>query len=256
MDYLTLNKEAWNKRAALHVSSTFYDVNGFLSGKTSLNKIELNALNDVQGKRLLHLQCHFGLDTLSWARLGAEVTGVDLSETAIEHANSLAKQSELAATFICRDVIEFGRTVNAEYDIVFTSYGVLCWMPDINLWAQTVANSLKEGGTFYLCEFHPYFDLLSGFSYFHQADGDVIKEGTYTENCDGELTELITWSHPISDVVNALIKVGIQITELNEYPYSPYNCFDGLELGDDGFYYVADSKQEIPLLFEIKGVKC
>ncbi|GMG88746.1 class I SAM-dependent methyltransferase [Biformimicrobium ophioploci] len=255
MDYLKINRDSWDKRTAVHVDSRFYDVEGFLRGKLSLTDIELKELGGVSGKSLLHLQCHFGLDTLSWARLGADVTGVDLSPAAIDQAKALADQAGLKAHFICSDLYGFGESLQAQFDVVFTSYGALCWLPDIQRWADIVAGSLKEGGTFYIAEFHPFYDVLSGYSYFHRDEPDIEEESTYTENDTGDTSPLVTWAHPLSDVVNALIRAGIRIEQLNEYPYSPYNCFDGLEERQEGRFYLSHNGQDVPLVYTIKGIK-
>lgn len=255
MDYLKINKESWNKRTEVHVTSEFYDVEGFLKGNTSLQEIELTELGPVDGKSLLHLQCHFGLDTLSWARLGANVTGVDLSSTAIEKARSLAVETGQDAEFICSDLYSFGEAYNEQYDIVFTSYGALCWLPDINQWAEVVAKNLKPGGTFYMAEFHPVYDIFAGYSYFHKAEPDVDEEGTYTENDTGEETTNLTWAHPLGDVINALLKVGLQITQLNEYPYSPYNCFENMIEQEQGKFCLQHKGQNIPLVYSLKATK-
>lgn len=255
MDYLAINKRSWDKRAQLHLTSDFYDVPSFLNGKSTLNEIETNDLGDVRNKSLLHLQCHFGLDTLSWARLGAKVTGVDLSSSAIEQARNLAAKSQLSAEFICEDVYQFGDNNNKQYDIVFTSYGVLCWLPDIDKWAQTVTKSLKSGGTFYIAEFHPFYDAFSGYSYFHSEQPDIEQEATYTENSQGDTSTIVTWTHPLSSVINALIKVGIEIQQLNEYPFSPYNCFDNMREEKPGQFSILYKDKSIPLLYTIKGIK-
>jgi SAM-dependent methyltransferase len=255
VDYIKTNKESWNKRTEVHVESKFYDVKGFLAGKNVLNEIELNELGNVQGKTLLHLQCHFGLDTLSWSRLGAQVTGVDLSNTAIEKANSIKQEAGLEAEFICSDVYSFGEISQKQYDIVFTSYGALCWLPDLDKWAQTVSNSLVKGGTFYIAEFHPFYDIVSGYSYFHQSEPDIEDEGTYTENDSGETSTVITWAHPLSDVVNALINAGITINQFNEYPYSPHNCFENMSESEKGKFTISHEGQDVPLIYTIKGTK-
>ena len=142
-DYFAMNRSAWDQRAQVHFGSKFYNVAGFLAGETSLREIERAELTDVAGKRLLHLQCHFGLDTLSWARQGAVCTGVDISSVAIQKARELAAQTRLNTEFVCSDVYGFERTHSEPYDIVFTSYGAICWLPDLTRWAQVVANMSK-----------------------------------------------------------------------------------------------------------------
>jgi SAM-dependent methyltransferase len=255
MDYLKINKTAWDKRTKIHLSSEFYNLKGFLKGENILKEIELAELNNIEDKSLLHLQCHFGLDTLSWARLGASVTGVDLSPVAIDQANEIKQKVNLDAQFICSDIYQFGEKNTKQYDIVFTSYGALCWLPSLAKWAETVVSSLKLGGRFYIVEFHPIYDLVSGYTYFHQDEPDIEEEGTYTENNNGETTTLATWGHPLSDVINALIRVGIQIDHVNEFPFSPHNCFDGLEQREKGRYYMTDSQHDIPLVYSILGTK-
>lgn len=255
MDYLATNKKAWDKRTKVHIESKFYDVDSFISGKSSLNDIELNEVGEVEGKSLVHLQCHFGLDTLSWARLGAKVTGVDLSQESISKAKSLAESLSLDANFICSDVYEFGKENSEIFDIVYTSYGALCWLPDLTKWAVTIANSLKIGGQVNIVEFHPINELLSGNSYFSTKEPDVASEGTYTENCTGEKSTMVTWVHPISEVINALIEAGVCIESFNEYPDSPYNCFEGLEKISDNNYQRISSGQQVPLVYSIKGRK-
>ncbi len=255
MDYLKTNRDTWDKRTAIHVKSEFYDIDGFLSGDCTLKEIELAELGDVSGKTLLHLQCHFGLDTLSWARRGARVTGVDLSPQAIAKANELASTTGLDAQFICSDVYQVWEHTAEQYDIVFTSYGVVCWLPDIDRWARVIARSLKPGGTFHIAEFHPVYDLVAGFRYFHSPEPDVEQEGTYTENCDGEESSIVLWAHPVSDVINALIRAGIRIDQFNEHPYSPHNCFEGLEEREPGRFYLDNNGHDVPLVYSILGKK-
>ena len=253
MNYLETNKITWDKRTKIHVDSKLYNVKGFLDGGCSLREIETSEMGSVKGKRLLHLQCHFGLDTLSWARKGAIVTGVDFSPVAIEQANQIKKSVNIDAQFICSDVYEFGEKESNGYDIVFTSYGVLCWLPSLSLWAKTIAKHLKPGGRFYMVEFHPVHDLFSGYSYFHSSEPDVEEASTYTENSGNKKSTMITWAHPLSEVINALITAGIRILRVNEFPFSPYNCFDGLEEKEQGRFYFVDSKHEIPMVYSILG---
>jgi len=255
MDYVAVNKEAWDRRTQVHVQSEFYDVDGFLKGKSSLNEIELNEVGQVKGKSLLHLQCHFGLDTLSWARLGAHVTGVDFSTEAIEQANSMAVKLGINAEFFCDDIYHFGVSNTRQFDIVYTSYGVLYWLPDLDRWAATVADALKPGGQFNLVEFHACNDFLSGISYFPANTPDIEEAGTYTENCSGEKSTLVTWPHSLSEVINALIKAGIDIESFNESPFSPYNCFEGLEHVKGKGYQMLSKGHQVPLVYSIKGRK-
>src|SRR5215218_6632110 len=137
-DYRKSNLELWNNWAEINAASSSYDVEGFKQGNVGLNSLELAEIGDVSGKTLLHLQCHFGKDTLSWARLGAKVTGVDFSEQAIGLARSLSEELGIRARFVCSDVYDLPEVLNGEFDIVFTSCGVLGWLPDLERWAQVV----------------------------------------------------------------------------------------------------------------------
>src|SRR3954453_14494479 len=137
--YFEANKEGWNKRAIVHKDSSFYDIDSFKAGKSSLNKIELEELGNVKGKNLLHLQCHFGMDTLSWAREGAIVTGIDLSDEAIKTAKELSNELNIPAQFICCNVYDSLQHINQQFDIVFTSYGVIGWLPDLDIWCSIIA---------------------------------------------------------------------------------------------------------------------
>lgn len=254
-EYFELNRAGWDQRVRAHVESRFYDVDGFLSGRTSLKEIELSELSDVAGKTLLHLQCHFGLDTLSWARQGAHCTGVDISPVAIQKARELTVTAGLNAEFVCSNVYGFERPVAEPYDIVFTSYGAVCWLPDLVRWAQVVASNLARGGRFYMVEFHPIYDLLAGYSYFTHSEPDVDEEGTYTENGADAVARLATWAHPLSSVCNALIGAGIQIELLNEFPFSPYNCFEGMVEREPGRFYLSHRGHDVPIVYSISGRK-
>jgi ubiquinone/menaquinone biosynthesis C-methylase UbiE len=162
---IAANKSLWDSRVQSHAASTFYDVPGFLSGKCTLNPAEVDALGDVSGKTLLHLQCHFGLDTLSWARRGAKVTGMDFSGAAIVKARELAAQAGLPATFIEADVYSLPEVLHEKFDIVFTSYGAVTWLPDMEKWADVVRHFLKPGGKFCIAEVHPSWYALNWETY-------------------------------------------------------------------------------------------
>ncbi len=255
IDYKEINKKAWDKNTQVHIESDFYDVKGFIDGKSSLNAIEIEQVGEVNGKDLLHLQCHFGQDTLSWARLGANVTGVDLSSASIAQAKKMAQEIGVNAQFISDDVYSFGESNQQQFDIVYTSYGVLCWLPDLDRWAKLVAKSLRIGGQFNIVEFHCFNDLLSGYSYFSMDEPDIEEEGTYTENCTGDKSTMVTWAHPLSEVVQSLINAGLTINEFHEYPYSPYNCFPDLEFVDGKGYQLLYKDQQVPILYSIKAQK-
>jgi SAM-dependent methyltransferase len=174
-NYIEINRRSWNNRTDTHLASAFYDVPGFLKGNSSLKDIELHLLGDVTGKSILHLQCHFGQDTLSLSRLGATVTGVDLSDKAIENAERLAKETGLPADFICCDIYDLPNYLDTTFDIVFTSYGTIGWLPDLDKWANIIARYLKPDGRFIFVEFHPVVWMFDNdfekvaYNYFNDA---------------------------------------------------------------------------------------
>jgi len=155
-DYTRTNLDHWNELVSLHAQSKFYDLQSFKAGNSTLKPIEVEELGDVAGKSLLHLQCHFGLDTLSWARRGAQVTGADFSDQAIALAQSLSQELEIKANFVCSNLYDLPNVLSGEFDIVYTSYGVLCWLSDLGRWGKIIAHFLKPDGVFYIVEFHPF----------------------------------------------------------------------------------------------------
>ena len=154
-NYIELNRESWNNRVEPHLKSEFYNLELFLKGKNSLNEIELNLLGEIKGKSILHLQCHFGQDTISLSRLGAKVTGVDLSDKSIEKARELATQTNSDAQFICCDLYDLPNHLDQQFDFVFSSYGTIGWLPDLDKWAKVISSFLKPTGKFIFVEFHP-----------------------------------------------------------------------------------------------------
>lgn len=259
--YIEANKRLWNKRVGIHVSSGFYDVASFKNGKTSLNDIELKGLENVKGQSLLHLQCHFGMDTLSWAREGAVVTGIDFSEEAIKEAENLSEEIEVAADFICSDVYDLPARLNKQFDIVFTSYGTIGWLPDLDKWAAVISHFLKPGGTFFIADFHPVLWMMDDdfrelkYSYFNEEVIETTSQGTYGDrDADISLTEY-GWNHSFEEIINNLLKHHLQITGFQEYPFSPYNCFNNTIKGSDGMYYIKGLENKLPMVYSIKATK-
>jgi SAM-dependent methyltransferase len=273
-NYFEANKQSWNKRTAVHKDSAFYDLASFKKGRSSLNKIELEELGNVKGKTLLHLQCHFGMDTISWQREGANCVGVDLSDEAIKLAREINAELKLGAKFICTNIYDLMDNAEAmRYysspvgggwegaDIVFTSYGTIGWLPDLDKWAGIVAHFLKPGGIFYIADFHPvlwmmdeHFEKIK----YHYFNTEVITEeisGTYSDR-DAPIKSIEHgWNHPFSEIFNALVKHGLQVQQFNEFPYSPYNCFSNLEQGTDGMWRIKGMDERMPMMYSIKAVK-
>lgn len=261
LNYLEINKKTWNEKTDFHVDSEFYRNEEFLKGRTSLNDIELNLLGDIKGKSILHLQCHFGQDTLSFARMGAQATGVDLSDKAIVKAKEFNEQLNLNAKFICCDIYNLPNHLDEQFDIVFTSYGTIGWLPDLDKWANVVSRFLKPRGKFILADFHPIVWMFDNdfkevfYSYFNVEPIIEEETGTYA-NKDAEIeTKTITWNHPTSEVLNALIQSGLQINSFNEYDYSPYNCFNQTEEFEPGRYRIKHLQNKIPMVFSLTATK-
>lgn len=260
-DYIKINRELWNKKTPVHITSKFYDVEGFIEGKTSLNPAELEALGDVKGKSLLHLQCHFGQDTLSWARLGAVATGIDLSDKAIDEAKKLNDKLGLNAEFICSNVYDLKEHLDKKFDIVFTSYGTIGWLPDLNKWAEIISHFLKPGGTFFIAEFHPvrwmYDDDCVNMDYSYFNIEPIIEEvGHSYADKERDINQLsYGWNHPLSDVFTALIKNNIIVTEFKEYPFSYYKCFNNTVQNELGYYEIKGIEGKMPLMYSIKAIK-
>jgi SAM-dependent methyltransferase len=272
--YFEENKQAWNKRTAVHKDSAFYDLASFKQGKSSLNKIELEELGDVKGKSLLHLQCHFGMDTMSWAREGANCVGVDLSDEAIKLAKEINNELNLNTKFICSNIYDLKNNAEAlRYysspsgggwegaDIVFTSYGTIGWLPNLDAWAAIIAHFLKPGGTFYIADFHPVLWMLDDnlekikYSYFNA--GVITEEisGSYSDREAPIRSIEHGWNHPFSEIITALLKHNLQIVQFNEFSYSPYNCFSNLEQGYDGMWRIKGMDEKMPMMYSIKAVK-
>ncbi len=258
-NYIEINKESWNNRTDSHLASDFYDVNGFLNGKNSLNSIELDLLGDVSGKRILHLQCHFGQDSLSLARMGASVTGVDLSDKAINAGRDLAIKMELDVQFICCDLYDLPNHLDDKFDIVFTSYGTIGWLPDINKWADLIARYLKPGGHFVFAEFHPVvwmFDDDFKFVKFKYSNAGPIaenEEGTYADKTADIQQDYVTWNHGLAEVVTALLSKKISIQKFQEFDYSPYACFDHTIEFEPGKYRIKHLENKIPMVYTLLG---
>jgi ubiquinone/menaquinone biosynthesis C-methylase UbiE len=257
--YLEINKNCWDTRLNSHIQSSFYDLEGFKKGKSSLNPLELDLLGPINGKKILHLQCHFGQDTLSLARLGAEVTGVDFSEKAIEQAKDLAQELHLPARFICSDVYALDTVLNEKFDIVYTSYGVIGWLPDMTRWAEIIRTFLKPEGELVFIEFHPIVWMLDNdfthIAYPYQSQNPIIEtlEGTYADQNATITTESISWNHGIGEVMGALMQQGLEIRHFEELFYSHYACFSKTVEIAPGKYQIPGWENIIPLMYAIKA---
>lgn len=260
-NYIEVNRNLWNKRTEVHLGSAFYDIEGFLKGNTSLKEIELALLGNIAGKKVLHLQCHFGQDTISLVRMGALATGVDLSDKAIESARELAEKADVEATFICCSIYDLRQHLDEQFDIVFTTYGTIGWLPDLGKWAEIISFFLKPGGKLVFAEFHPVVWMFDNdfneiaYNYF-KADAIIETEsGTYADKAADLTLESVSWNHALGDVVSNLILQGLEIDSLLEYDYSPYDIFGEMTESESGRFRVKKLGNKIPLVYSILATR-
>lgn len=256
-NYIEINRALWDTKTAFHVASGFYGTEQFIQGKSSLNDIELQLLGDVKGKSILHLQCHFGQDSLSLARMGANVTGVDFSGVAIDRARDLNDQLGLNAVFICSDVYDLPAHLDKQFDIVFTSYGTIGWLPDMKQWANIVARYTKPGGRFVFAEFHPVVWMFSNdfshiqFPYFNIEPIIETSVGTYADRSAPISAKEIGWNHNLAEVFQNIIDAGLQIQAFAEFDYSPYNCFSNMIEVSPGRFQISGLQHKIPMVYTL-----
>ncbi|MCB9662422.1 MAG: class I SAM-dependent methyltransferase [Sandaracinaceae bacterium] len=251
----------WDERVPIHVAGEFYDVAGWKAGRCSLQPFEAAELGSVDGKRLVHLQCHFGMDTLSWARRGAHVTGLDFSEPAVAAARTLAREASLDARFVCADVFDAPAALGERYDIVYTGIGALIWLHDIRRWASVVSQLLEPGGCLYLVECHPVTEVFEAGSlvvqhdYFHDPSGAVWDEpGTYADpSAVTQANSSVEFRHPISDVLGALLEHGLTLELFHEHDHSAHARWPFMERGADGCFRLPSGMPRLPLLYSLRA---
>jgi SAM-dependent methyltransferase len=265
------NRALWEAWTAVHAEGEFYDLAGFRAGGIRLRDEEIEAVGDVRGKNLLHLQCHFGIDTLSWARLGATVTGADFSPAAVRLARELAADLGFAdAGFVESNVYDLPANLDGEFDVVYTSRGVLGWLPDIAGWARVVAHFVKPGGIFYISEAHPVFQAFENegvepgelrlvYPYWEHRDPLVFEvHGSYADpTADvGEQREH-GWDHGLGEIVTALIDAGLVLEWLRESPELDWAADFLVETasGSGRYRLPPQVKGELPLMFSLRARK-
>ena len=271
-DYLKANLASWDEAVGVHLDSEMYDIAGFKAGKTSLHQIEIDELGPlvVEGTTLLHLQCHFGLDTLSWARQGATVTGIDFSGEGVATARRLADEVGLSAraTFVQSDVLALPDVLQSRFDVVFSSWGALIWIGDLERWAQVIAHFLTPGGTFYIAEFHPYAFLLAddaspeslriGYPYFQYGRPQRFDEPDDYADREARMQHTVTfeWNHGFAEILDPLLRSGLRLEFLHEFPHTIVGLpFPFLEVGADGLQRVKGHHDDFPLSFSLKMTK-
>lgn len=260
------NRALWNVWTEQHKDSEFYAMAAFKEGRSTLRPIEVAELGHVAGKSLLHLQCHFGLDTLSWARQGAIATGVDLSDESIALARSLSAETGIPATFVCSDVLSLPTRLTGQFDIVFTSYGVLHWLRDLDRWAEVIVHFLKPGGIFYIVEDHPFMRVFDAATsplkvdnpYFFEPDPFHMQmRGSYAAAATEEspLLDLYMWDHSLGEIVTALVGAGLHLDFLHEFPFHLRAKFPDMVQGEDGMWRLTREHNMVPLLFSLQAHK-
>jgi SAM-dependent methyltransferase len=264
--YIKANLDWWNEAVGVHAEGDTYDLELFKAGMSKLKYLERDEVGEVAGKSLLHLQCHFGLDTLSWARLGAHVTGVDFSEKAITLARSLAEEEGLDAIFVQSEISDLPEVLSGPFDIVYTSYGVIGWLPDLLPWGKIIAGLLKPGGFFYIAEGHPFMWLLDDttsefkvvHSYFSHEPITEEGQGSYADRtAQMEHTVTYGWNHTFSEIFTSLLSAGLRIDFFHEFPFCAWDNFPDMVLGEDHFNRMSDPQKEqmIPMTFSLKATK-
>jgi SAM-dependent methyltransferase len=265
-EFIAANRRNWDERVPIlrRDRTGFYAVERFLAGEKRLHAIEPGELGDVAGKRLIHLQCHFGLDTLILARHGAIVTGLDFSCVAIEEARLLAARTGLAAEFVCANVYYAREAVAGDFDIAYVTWGTICWLPDLAGWAQTIASLLAPGGYLYFADAHPNMLILE------ERDGRLVHEypidtpaerplvfneaHTYSDDTTPlAATRPYEWIHSLSRIIGALLGAGLTLDFLHEHPALPWPLFPMCVRGEDGMWRLPDSVPAFPLSVSLRA---
>ena len=260
-NYLDINRKLWNAKVDSHLKSDFYFVAEFLKGRTSLNSIELELLGDIEGKEILHLQCHFGQDSISLSRMGAKVTGIDLSDKSIDAAKELAQQCGTDTEFMVSDVYDLPNVLHQKFDIVYTTYGTIGWLPDLQKWAEVISNFLKPGGKLIFVEFHPVVWMYNNdftfvqYSYFNEGVIIENNEGTYADRTADLANQEVNWNHPTSEVLTSLLNENLALKSFQEYNWSPYPCFAHIEEIEKWKYQIPQFGNKLPLVFSLVAEK-
>jgi SAM-dependent methyltransferase len=266
--FFDINRRNWEDRVPIHLRDTTgcYRINAFLAGTKPLDPIVAAELGDVRGRRLLHLQCHFGLDTLSLARHGAEATGLDFSPSAIAAARDFARRTGVAARFVEGNVYDAGTLTPGPFDIVFTTWGTICWLPDLVRWAQVIATVLAPGGILYFADGHPAAAMLEEFdgrlvaTYPSPTPADAPIEFDEKTTYNGDPTPLANsktcqWIHSVSNIVSGLLDAGLQIEMLHEHDWLPWKLFPMMVMDDEGCYRLPSGVASLPLALSLKARK-
>ncbi|MGH3090418.1 MAG: class I SAM-dependent methyltransferase [Rubrobacteraceae bacterium] len=262
-EWFETNRANWDERVPIHTSGDFYDVESFKAGSERLRPFELEEVGDVSNKTLLHLQCHFGIDTLSWARHGAKVTGLDFSAPAVEAAKDLASEMSLEAEFVEANVYDAKEALDGRtFDIVYTGLGALIWLPDIERWAEVVSSLVKPGGFLYLSEFHPFTHVFGDdglaveHDYFRDEPMVWDEPGTYADFTARTVNNrTYEWNHGLGEVVSAVISSGLSLELLHEHDYTLFPRWPFLEKSGFDTYRLPEGTPNLPLMYSLRARK-
>lgn len=270
-DSFALNKANWNERAALHAASPDYQVELFIASPEHLSEVvrfDLPRLGDIRGLRAVHLQCHIGTDTLSLARLGAQMSGLDFSAASLEQASQLASNCGEHIEFAEASVYDAAKVLGAQaFDLVYTGIGALNWLPKIDDWARNVAALLKPGGRLFLREMHPVLMTLDQdcqealqmiHAYFEHSEPQIWDDECSYVASDKKLTATTTheWNHGLGEIITALLRHGMRLTALEEHASIPWEALPGqMSMGEDGEWRLNNQPERLPLSYTLQAVK-
>ena len=264
--YFEQNQAKWQEFARVNPSSPDYNLAGLRAGTSRLHAIEAGELGSVDGLDVLHLQCHFGVDSLILAQQGARVTGLDFAPRAIATARALADELGLDARFVDGNLYDARDLIEDRFDLVFVSWGALNWLPDIGEWARVVAHFIKPGGRFYLAEWHPaaaIFDddqpaeLVVAYDYFYNDSPSAFDSAeSYVGGTEAlAVARAYEWFHPIGDVVTALIEAGLTLDFLHEHDRVAWRALPFLEAAERGLWRMPEGRPRIPLSYSLSAHK-
>lgn len=260
------NRKLWDERVAIHRrdATGFYKVDEFLAGNDVLYPIESAEIGDVRGLRIAHLQCHFGIDSICLARRGASVTGLDFSAPAIMEARKLAEQTGIDVRFVEGNVYDARERLEGDFDMVYTTWGTIIWLPDIAAWARVIASLLKPGGSLYFADGHPMMlclEMVEGRVLLRSdwrtpRDRPIVETGetTYTGDSTANL-ESYEWIHPLADMLNAFIGAGLRLDWVKEHTALPWPYFPNMREGDDRMFRLLEDHLQLPLALSLKATK-
>lgn len=272
--YREANRARWDETVAIHAASEFYGVDRFLAGESTLLPLDIEEVGEVAGKSLLHPQCHFGLDTLSWVRMGADVVGVDFAPSAVETARDIAQRADLKAEFVESELYASPEILAQRlgtFDIVYVNLGALCWLPDVAGWARVCAGFLRRGGMLYVRDVHPMAQALDDesvpgelrllYPYFEttQPQHWVGGEDYADDSASLQHHDSFEWNHSLGEIATAVIDAGLQLEFLHEQDWTVYKALPWLVAAERGIWRLpdrdGDADRRLPLMFSLRARK-